>query len=333
MIDIDNLIPSEDNFFAMTNIEEFAETILLQGGIKSNLIVSPLNGENEGKFEIISGHRRTAAIKLLLEKNENVSRFMPCLVVEYLDKDDKLLDITSMNNTQRILSDSERWKSYEITNNILLKKKENGEKFGKLRDSLAKGLGVSTSQISKIQNIDHNAIDEVKEAVKNGEISIHTATEISKLEKDKQQALIAEKKPEKITPKEVKKLQDKPKKEKIPSDTVATVEQPETGMTQGLIAKIPDNLKKEDIIVTDPKNISSSIDLNSATLEDLKKVDTNVNLENVGNSEGTEKGDTSVNLDNNVNLELVKKTFEFLDYPIEKISEFFETMAIIKDEK
>ena len=39
MIDIDELHSSEDNFFEIERIEEFAETILGQGGVKENLIV------------------------------------------------------------------------------------------------------------------------------------------------------------------------------------------------------------------------------------------------------------------------------------------------------
>ena len=64
MIDIDELHDSEDNFFDVNRVEEFAETILGQGGIKDNLIVRPLES---GGYEIISGHRRKAAIRYLLD--------------------------------------------------------------------------------------------------------------------------------------------------------------------------------------------------------------------------------------------------------------------------
>ena len=67
MIDIDELQESTNNFFALNRIEEFAETILGQGGVKDNLIVCPLG---TGKYEIISGHRRKAAVQYLLDNGE-----------------------------------------------------------------------------------------------------------------------------------------------------------------------------------------------------------------------------------------------------------------------
>ena len=140
MIDIDELYDSEDNFFDVNRVEEFAETILGQGGIKDNLIVRPLES---GGYEIISGHRRKAAIRYLLDNGENVSRYLPCLVQNYGDNDDKLLDMVLMNVSSRQISDAEMWKSYEIVDRILKSKKSAGEKFGRIREKLAECLGVS----------------------------------------------------------------------------------------------------------------------------------------------------------------------------------------------
>ncbi|MGN0676811.1 MAG: ParB/RepB/Spo0J family partition protein [Ruminococcus sp.] len=115
MIDIDELHESEDNFFDINRIEEFAETILGQGGVKDNLIVRPLD---TGGYEIISGHRRKVAVQYLLDKGENISRYLPCLVQNYDDNDDKILDIVLMNISSRQISDAEMWKSYEIVDRI-----------------------------------------------------------------------------------------------------------------------------------------------------------------------------------------------------------------------
>lgn len=155
MIDIDELQESTNNFFALNRIEEFAETILGQGGVKDNLIVCPLG---TGKYEIISGHRRKAAVQYLLDNGENISRYLPCLVQDYTDDDSKILDIVLMNVSARQISDAELWKSYEILERILRDKKSAGEKFGRTRDTLAECLGVSASQVGKMQNVKHNAI-------------------------------------------------------------------------------------------------------------------------------------------------------------------------------
>ena len=202
MIDIGELHESDDNFFEINNIEEFAETILGQGGVKDNLIVRPL----DDGYEIISGHRRKIAVQYLLDKGENISRYLPCLVQNYNDNDDKLLDIVLMNISSRQISDSEMWKSYEIIDKVLKNKKSAGEKFGRVRDKLAEYLGVSASQVKKIQNIDNNAIEPVKTAIENGELSISTANEIAKLNNDEQEKLIKNSNINEIKHKDVKKI-------------------------------------------------------------------------------------------------------------------------------
>ena len=204
MIDIDELHESEDNFFDINRIEEFAETILGQGGVKDNLIVRPLD---TGGYEIISGHRRKVAVQYLLDKGENISRYLPCLVQNYDDNDNKILDIVLMNISSRQISDAEMWKSYEIVDRILKNKKSAGEKFGRIRDKLAECLGVSPTQVHKMQNIEKNAIASVKDAIQKGDISISTANEIAKLDDDEQEKIINSA-PKNISHKNIKKMND-----------------------------------------------------------------------------------------------------------------------------
>lgn len=215
MIDIDELHNSEDNFFDINRIEEFAETILGQGGVKDNLIVRPLD---TGGYEIISGHRRKVAVQYLLDKGENISRYLPCLVQNYDDNDDKILDIVLMNISSRQISDSEMWKSYEVVDKILKNKKSAGEKFGRIRDKLAECLGVSPTQVHKMQNVDRNAIEPVKEAVSNGDISIYTADKIASLEQEEQEELLKSDLSN-IKPKDITRKSNEKSKKCVTSDT------------------------------------------------------------------------------------------------------------------
>jgi ParB family chromosome partitioning protein len=203
MIDVDELEASADNIFDVNGIEEFAETILGQGGVKENLIVRE---KEDGKYEIISGHRRTEAVKYLLEKEETISRYLPCLVQDYADEDEKKLNIVLMNVSTRIISDSEMFKAFNTVNEILQNKKTLGEKFGKIRDKLAEILNTSRTQVSRIENIAHNAIEEVKDAVENGEISISTANFIAQLDEKEQENLLDENNISEIKSSEVKEI-------------------------------------------------------------------------------------------------------------------------------
>ena len=159
MIDIDELHESAENFFEIERIEEFAYTILGQGGVKDNLVVRPLES---GGYEIISGHRRRAAVQFLLDHGEQISRLLPCLIQSYEDEDAKMLDLILMNVSARQLSDAELWQCYETLDKILKRRKENGERFGRVRETLAKMLGVSPAQVGKLQNVAAHAIEPAK---------------------------------------------------------------------------------------------------------------------------------------------------------------------------
>jgi len=204
MIDVDNLLESPDNFFELSDIENLAYTILGQGGVKENLIVKPLE---TGEYEIISGHRRTFAVRHLLEQGEEISRFLPCLVQNYDNEDDKLKDLILMNVSTRTLDNSQLWKCYEILNEMFQRKKDLGEKFGRVQTRIAEMLNVSQGQVSKMQIIDKKAIPEIKEAIKNGEISINTAEPIANhLNEDEQKKLIKDKPLSEVKTKDVKGL-------------------------------------------------------------------------------------------------------------------------------
>ncbi len=157
-------------------------------------------------------------MQYLLDNGENISRYLPCLVQNYDNNDDKMLDIVLMNVSSRQISDAEMWKSYEIVDRILKNKKSAGEKFGRVRDKLAECLGVSPTQVYKMQNVDRNAIEPVKEAVSNGEISIYTADKIASLEQKEQEELV-KCDLSNIKPKDITKKSNEQSKKSVTNDT------------------------------------------------------------------------------------------------------------------
>ena len=92
MLDVSKLKPNPfqpRTEFDDAALEELAESILLQGGVKENLIVRK---RESGGYEVISGHRRKAAVQYLIEKGENISHNLPCLVQKYDNEEDKMLN-------------------------------------------------------------------------------------------------------------------------------------------------------------------------------------------------------------------------------------------------
>ena len=122
-----------------------------------------------------------------------------------------------LNATQRTYTSADTMREYEELERIFKALEEAGKPIkGKMRNNIAKVLNVSPAQIAKIDNIKHNAIPDVEQAVKSGDMSISTANEVAKLAPEQQRDII-ENKPD-ISHKEVKEIQkkspSKPKKEK-----------------------------------------------------------------------------------------------------------------------
>lgn len=241
MIDISELHDSEDNFFSMERIEELAETILGQGGVKDNLIVKPLE---TGGYEIISGHRRKAAVQYLLDRGDEISSYLPCLVQDYADNDDKMLDLILMNVSTRHLTDSEIWNAYEILSDIMQKKKSAHKQFGRVRELIAETLGVSASQVGKLQNIERHAAEPVVEALEAGDISISTANAIARLDEEEQLEIIAN------GPEEIK--EKKPRAEKENSEAKVDTNVNFLGGDDGGEDEESDTEEEKDIAAYDP---------------------------------------------------------------------------------
>lgn len=209
MLEVEDIIPNKNNFYEMTEIEELAEDIERQG-LMSVLVVT----EDSGEYRLLSGHRRLAAVKLLIDEGRRKSTTVPCYIKSAKSEDETQLDLIMLNATQRKYSDSDTMREYEELERIFKAMEQAGKPVkGKIRNNIARVLNVSPAQIGKIDNIKHNAIPDVEQAVKLGEMSISTANEVAKLAPEQQKEII-ESKPD-ITHKEVKEIQKsspKPKK-------------------------------------------------------------------------------------------------------------------------
>ena len=201
MLEVEQIIPNESNFYEMTEIEELADDIERQG-LMSVLVVTEENDE----FHLVSGHRRLAAVKLLIDEGRRKSTTVPCYIKSARSADETQLDLIMLNATQRKYSDSDTMREYEELERIFKAMEQAGKPVkGRIRNNIARVLNVSPSQIGKIDNIKHNAIPDVEQAVKSGDMSISTANEVAKLAPEQQKEII-ENKPN-ITHKEVKEIQ------------------------------------------------------------------------------------------------------------------------------
>lgn len=196
MLDVEDLMPSKDNFYSTENIDELAAAIELSGCIEQNLVVKP---EAHGKYEVIAGHRRRLAALKLVEEGKEEYRKVPCRIKKESDEIRDRLSLIFTNATARQLTDWEKVKQAEELKEVLTqykkalqeenkdKPKEERERIGRIREIVAQMLNTSTTQIGRMEAISNNLSQDFKEELEKGNINISTAHELSRLDEEGQQ--------------------------------------------------------------------------------------------------------------------------------------------------
>lgn len=200
-LNIRDLVPSKNNFYSVENVEELKTSIEIFG-VLQNLTVKPLGN---GKYEIISGHRRHKACMELVAEGKTEFEYVPCGIQSERDEIKEHILLIMTNSTARELTDWEKMKqAEELRKNFeILKKRENLP--GRVRDLVAEALNTSSTQIARLSAIDNNLTPEFKEEFKEGRIGTSTAYEISGMsEKQQKQAYYDYKEKGSVSAKEVK---------------------------------------------------------------------------------------------------------------------------------
>ena len=125
MLDVEDLMPSKDNFYSTENIEELALSIELSGEIEQNLIVKP---EAHGKYEVIAGHRRRLAALKLVNEGKGEYRKVPCRIKYETDEIKDKVSLIITNSTTRELTDWEKVEQAKELRNILIEYKKQLDK-------------------------------------------------------------------------------------------------------------------------------------------------------------------------------------------------------------
>ena len=186
-ININKLVPSSNNFYSIDKIEELKNTIELLG-LQQNLVVKKI--EN-GMYKIISGHRRYYSMLNLYQEGNKNFEYVPCKVEEEDElKNDLRLIIT--NSTARELTDWEKIHQAKRLKELLTEYKEREKIPGRVRDIVADILNVSATQVARMESVENNLIDDFKEEMKEDNIKISVAYELSKLPEEKQREVYKE---------------------------------------------------------------------------------------------------------------------------------------------
>ncbi len=193
-IDVEDLVPSEDNFYSMSAIDELAGLIELSGGVKQPGLVVPLGG---GKYKLLSGHRRRLASLLLVKQGKEAYRKMPCMVEDAgrdVERDDEADELRAIDeaillittNGQREKTD---WDKVQEATRLraLLEKKRRFEKIpGETRKLIAEQLGTTPAQVGRYDSIEKHLIPTFKTWLEEEKINISVAYELSTMSEREQ---------------------------------------------------------------------------------------------------------------------------------------------------
>lgn len=152
-IDIGDLVADERNFYELSGIDALAANIELIG-LQQPIRVRELSG-NPGKFRIVSGHRRRAAIQKLVDEGQEDLRSVHC-IVETVECSEAMQELRLIyaNSDTRKMSSADLSRQAERVEALLYQLKEEGFEFpGRMRDHVAQACQTSKSKLSRLKVI------------------------------------------------------------------------------------------------------------------------------------------------------------------------------------
>lgn len=159
-IPLEDILPNEGNFYALRDLEPLADSIAMEG-LLDPLVVTP-HPEAEGKYRIVSGHRRRAAIEKLVKDKAHPRedlRLVPCMVRTYQSEAMAQLQLILANSTARVLTSAETMKQAQQMELLLYQLKEEGYEFpGRMRDQVAAACKVSAPKLARLKVIREHLI-------------------------------------------------------------------------------------------------------------------------------------------------------------------------------
>lgn len=165
-IDMDLLDSDPGNFYELRDLDSLADNIATIG-LQQPIRVR--DGEN-GHVVIVSGHRRVAAIRKLVEDGRTDLREVPCI----REKGDaspalRALRLIYANSSTRALSSPEISQQVEKVRELLYQLKEEGYEFpGRMRDHVAEACKISKSKLARLDVIRKGLAPDIRRAYWDG---------------------------------------------------------------------------------------------------------------------------------------------------------------------
>lgn len=152
-------------------------------GIQQPLL---LRQRPDGKYVIISGHRRYAANDIAIESYGYDGEYLPCIVRDNISDNIEEREALILDNLQRDKTDFNRMMEIVEMRQCAEARRERGETIVNIRQYLMERLGVSNSEISRFERIHSSLIPELMALFRAERIATNVAHEIAKLDEPAQ---------------------------------------------------------------------------------------------------------------------------------------------------
>ena len=180
-VDIDELVGNDANFYAVDEdkLDELKNSIALSG------IMDPptVTRTEDGKYRLISGHRRTAAVRALVAEGREDLRKVPVFVRSPKSAAMEELELIMANSTARVLTSAEISQAAQRVERLLYDLKEQGVEFpGRMRDHVAEACNVSRTKLANLHTIETSLIADFKSQWRRGQLPDATALALARCE-------------------------------------------------------------------------------------------------------------------------------------------------------
>ncbi len=188
-IGIDRIEGDPKNFYQLSGLEELAANIELLG-LQQPLRVRA-DPEAPDRVIVVSGHRRLAALKKLVEEGREDLREVPC-IREREEGSAALQELRLIyaNSGTRVLTSAELSRQAERVELLLYQLKEEGMEFpGRMRDHVAEACKVSAPKLARLKVIRENLAPAYMELFDRDKLPEQTAYALARLPREFQERM------------------------------------------------------------------------------------------------------------------------------------------------
>lgn len=170
-----------NNFYQLSDLDELAANIAFCG------LQQPIRvrQKEDGRYIIVSGHRRRAAVAMLAEEDPQRWQEISCIVErDAVSPSLQQLRLIYANSNTRKMTSAEISQQAEQVEKLLYQLKEEGYDFpGRMRDHVAEAVQVSKSKLARLKVIRENLDESWVDAWKDGTLTESQAYELAQMHK------------------------------------------------------------------------------------------------------------------------------------------------------